>query len=74
MTTIKDDTQTGRDLIESLIDKKEVARITGYSVANIQRLVNAKEIPHLELARAVRFRPSEVNQWLNTFKVEGRNN
>ena len=55
---------------EYLIDKKEVARLTGYSLANVQRLVNERKLPHYKLERAVRFKASEIKDWIDSFKVE----
>ena len=52
--------------IEELLDVNDVARITKLSVAAIRKFVLQRQIPFHKLLKAVRFRPSELDEWIST--------
>ena len=56
-----------RERMESYMDVKDVAKAVKLSVQTIRRYVLKKEIPFHKINRAVRFRPSEIESW-----VEGK--
>ncbi|GHV77124.1 hypothetical protein AGMMS49942_19450 [Spirochaetia bacterium] len=59
--------------IEELLDVNDVARITKLSVAAIRKFVLQRQIPFHKLLKAVRFRPSEVDEWITTDGKEACN-
>ena len=52
--------------IEEMLDVNDVARITKLSVAAIRKFVLQRQIPFHKLLKAVRFRPSELDEWIST--------
>jgi len=54
-----------RDEIEVLLTVKELAAVLKLTEQTIQRYVLRKEIPFHKIMRAVRFRPSEINCWID---------
>jgi excisionase family DNA binding protein len=44
---------------------RELAAALKLTEQTIQRYVLRKEIPYHKIMRAVRFRPSEINQWID---------
>ena len=55
--------------MELYMNAKDVAKAVKLSVQTIRRYVMQKEIPFHKINRAVRFRPSEIENW-----IEARNN
>jgi excisionase family DNA binding protein len=55
--------------MEHYLTAQEVAEITGMSEGSIRRYVMNKEIPYHKIIRAVRFRPSEIEKWLDEKKM-----
>jgi excisionase family DNA binding protein len=51
--------------MEILLTVKELAAALKLTEQTIQRYVLRKEIPYHKIMRAVRFRPSEINQWID---------
>ncbi len=51
--------------MESLLTVKELAEVLKLTEQTIQRYVLRKEIPFHKIMRAVRFRPSEINRWID---------
>jgi excisionase family DNA binding protein len=51
--------------MESLLTVKELAAALKLTEQTIQRYVLRKEIPFHKIMRAVRFRPSEINLWID---------
>jgi excisionase family DNA binding protein len=51
--------------MEILLTVKELAAALKLTEQTIQRYVLRKEIPYRKIMRAVRFRPSEINQWID---------
>jgi len=51
--------------MEILLTVKELAAALKLTEQTIQRYVLRNEIPYRKIMRAVRFRPSEINQWID---------
>lgn len=76
-TTSIDDIKRQLDRIEQYagIASKEVLTLeetmiyTGCARTTIYRLTSAKEIPHYKLGQALRFKKSELDEWLTRNKV-----
>jgi excisionase family DNA binding protein len=51
--------------MESLLTVKELAAALKLTEQTIQRYVLRKEIPFHKIMRAVRFRPSEIDLWID---------
>jgi excisionase family DNA binding protein len=51
--------------MEILLTVKELAAALKLTEQTIQRYVLRNEIPYRKILRAVRFRPSEINQWID---------
>lgn len=49
---------------ERLMTVEEAAAYLGYAVGTLYNKVQAGEIPHKKLGRAVRFRRSELDTWV----------
>jgi predicted DNA-binding transcriptional regulator AlpA len=58
--------------LESLLNEREVARITGLSVATIRRRRLFKMPPkYLKISSAVRYRPEDIAAWLESCPTGG---
>jgi predicted DNA-binding transcriptional regulator AlpA len=58
--------------IEELLTERDVARITGLSVASIRRWRLLRRGPkYLKISAAVRYRPQDIAQWLETRPTGG---
>lgn len=72
-----DDLKRQLDRMEryALIASKEVLTLeeamtyTGFGRSTLYRLTSAKEIPHYKLGQALRFKKSELDEWLTRNKV-----
>ena len=51
--------------MEILLTVKELAKALKLTEQTVQRYVIRKEIPYHKIMRAVRFRPSEINRWID---------
>jgi excisionase family DNA binding protein len=51
--------------MEILLTAKELAAALKLTEQTVQRYVLRKEIPFRKIMRAVRFRPSEINRWID---------
>jgi excisionase family DNA binding protein len=51
--------------MEILLTMKELAAALKLTEQTIQRYVLKNEIPYRKIMRAVRFRPSEINKWID---------
>jgi predicted DNA-binding transcriptional regulator AlpA len=51
--------------IEQLLDINDVAKITKLKVATLRRHVLLKQIPYHKVIKAIRFRGSEIQQWID---------
>lgn len=76
-TTTMDDLKRQLDRIEQYagIASKEVLTLeetmiyTGCARTTLYRLTSAKEIPHYKLGQALRFKKSELDEWLTRTRV-----
>jgi predicted DNA-binding transcriptional regulator AlpA len=60
------------DTLEALLDEKNVARITGLSVASVRRWRLLRQGPkYLKIGAAVRYRPEDVAEWLDARPTGG---
>jgi len=63
---------TAHNPIETLLNEREVARITGLSVASVRRWRLLRQGPkYLKIGAAVRYRPEDVAAWLETCPTGG---
>lgn len=59
--------------MEQMISKKELAVTLGISASELTKMVQKREIPFYRLGyRTVRFKPSEIEKYMNDKKVFGR--
>lgn len=52
-----------------ILDIKEAAIFTGFSVKHIYRLTSTKQIPHFKMNAKLLFKKSELESWLTGHKV-----
>jgi predicted DNA-binding transcriptional regulator AlpA len=53
--------------IEALLNERDVARITGLSVASVRRWRLLRQGPtYIKLGSAVRYRPEDLSAWLES--------
>jgi excisionase family DNA binding protein len=57
--------------MEILLTIKELAAALKLTEQTVQRYVLRKEIPYHKIMRAVRFRPSEINRWIDNGGLPG---
>ena len=63
---------TTHNTVEHLLNEKDVARITGMSVASVRRWRLLKRGPkYLKIGSAVRYRPEDVAAWLESRPTGG---
>ena len=48
------------------LSAREAAAYLGVSENHVRNLVASNEIPHKRIGRSVRFRPSEIDAWLDS--------
>lgn len=76
-TTTIDDLKKQLDRIEQysciaskeVLDLDEAITYTGCARSTLYRLTSAKEIPHYKLGQALRFKKSELDEWLTRTRV-----
>jgi excisionase family DNA binding protein len=56
--------------METLMTVSDVAGITKLAVATVRKYVLRKTIPFVKIGTAVRFRPSEIEGWINRKNAE----
>lgn len=54
---------------KEVLDLEEAITYTGCARSTLYRLTSAKEIPHYKLGQALRFKKSELDEWLTRNKV-----
>ena len=77
MATTMDDLKKQLDRIEQysciaskeVLDLDEAITYTGCARSTLYRLTSAKEIPHYKLGQALRFKKSELDEWLTRTRV-----
>lgn len=52
-----------------ILDVKEAATFTGFSVKHLYRLTSTKQIPHFKKNAKLLFKKSELEEWLTEQKV-----
>jgi predicted DNA-binding transcriptional regulator AlpA len=63
---------THNEMIESLLNEHDVARITGLSVASVRRWRLLRQGPkYLKIGSAVRYRATDITTWLETRPTGG---
>jgi len=56
-----------RVILQSLLNERDVARITGLSVASVRRWRLFRQGPrYIKIGAAVRYKPADVSAWLDT--------
>lgn len=59
--------------MEQMISKKELAVTLGISASELTKMVQKREIPFYRFGyRTIRFKPSEIEKYMNDKKVFGR--
>lgn len=56
---------TSNRVEDRLLTVADVAEYLGLSVGTVYNKVSRGEIPHVKLGRAVRFRRSEIDRWID---------
>lgn len=59
----------GGDMVEAMLTINEVAGLTQLSISHLYHLVKNKAIPHYKLGTAVRFKETEIAEWLQSKRV-----
>jgi excisionase family DNA binding protein len=63
---------------ERLIDIVELGRRTNVKVATLRKMVYQNRVPYVRIGRLIRFRPSQIDIWLDSLgngpKLETRRN
>ncbi len=63
---------TTNDTLGTLLNDREVARVTGLSVASIRRWRLLRQGPrYLKIGAAVRYKPEDVSAWLESRPTGG---
>lgn len=58
---------TTNSTIETLLNERDVARITGLSVASVRRWRLLRQGPkYLKIGAAVRYKPEDITAWLES--------
>ena len=57
-------------MTKTLYDIKEISTYLGMSVPYLRKLTRAKLIPHYRVGNSLRFKLTEVDEWLENKKVE----
>lgn len=55
-----------------LLDVNDLARLLGVSSTTVRRMVERRELPFLKLKRVIRFRRSDVDEYLDRCRVASR--
>lgn len=59
-------------LDDRLLTVKEAARYLGFKVGTVYNKVSGGSIPHVKLGASVRFRKSELDDWISERDAEAR--
>ncbi len=54
---------------KEVLDLEEAITYTGCARSTLYRLTSSKEIPHYKLGQALRFKKSELDEWLTRTRV-----
>ncbi len=58
--------------MDRLLKAEELAEMLCVKKSTIYQWTHIEYIPHLKIGNFVRFRPDEIQKWLNTKSVKGR--
>jgi predicted DNA-binding transcriptional regulator AlpA len=58
-------------VFEELFDINDVMRITKLGKSTIRRYIVLNQIPYYRIVGSIRFRPSEIYEWINTQREKG---
>ncbi|MEK7750864.1 MAG: helix-turn-helix domain-containing protein [Acidobacteriota bacterium] len=62
-----------KNTLETLLNEREVARITGLSVASVRRWRLLRQGPrYIKIGAAVRYRPEDLMAWLESRPAGGQ--
>ena len=56
---------------ESMVNVKAAAAFLGISLSNVYAYVERKQVPHYRIGRSIKFRVSELDEWLKRFHNGG---
>jgi predicted DNA-binding transcriptional regulator AlpA len=58
--------------LETLLNERDIARITGLSVASVRRWRLLRQGPkYVKIGSAVRYKPEDVSAWLESCRAGG---
>lgn len=55
---------------ENMVNMSELAAFLGIKMSTLYAWVHSKSIPHYKIGRLVKFRRSEIDEWLEQRKVK----
>lgn len=61
----------GRSTPEPVVGVKAAAQFLGVSPSLVDAYVERRQVPHYRLGRSIRFRISELDEWLKRFHSNG---
>lgn len=56
--------------IDILLDISDVSDIIGVKINTLYSWVHQKKIPYIKIGRMVKFKPSDIDKWINEKKVK----
>jgi predicted DNA-binding transcriptional regulator AlpA len=59
---------------ESLLNKKQAAKKATISVRTLDSRMASGDVPYIKLGGVVRFRASDIDDWINSCRVGGAKN
>ena len=63
-TKPQEEVDIGGDLSQGFLDVQAIARYLGIRLSTVYSLVEEKKVPHYRIGRQIRFRRSEVDEWM----------
>lgn len=57
---------TEKDRLQPLLDKKDLAKLLKLSISRVSYEVHKENIPFFKIGRSVRFKLSDIEQWIAT--------
>ena len=62
----------GQRMVKDIMIASEVAEYLNLSEAHVRRLTSTKEIPHIKIGHAVRYKKSDIESWLSAHAIRTR--